>query len=404
MHHSTKGQTVEMFFSSKHHSQLREAAGKVFSTAGFMPSEATGQQALLPRLPAVMETSAVQTVCRPGILMTESNHLLTEKPKVSPHAQDGGGPVQVSPSAAGGRSYCRKKLVKSRLKILPLSSPSSGEDYSVTKTPGRSRAEFLFDQIRHSTPKQTDMDSGVLVEAELESRQDQEDMEQEEESGLNSFSLEQEIFTADRKRAAPITEPADGASAQKRKAESKPEGEGPNSAQKEPLAEGAESEPLAEGVESEPLAEGVESEPLAEGAESEPLAEGVESEAELSSGIKAAFKIFKTQLQAHFTGCWQKVEAEVLQSLNECQQHVSSLLRAVNHHRSLLLQRFESRVFNQLNQLEQNSTSLNTIETQVLSFFQSEVCSFSSFCDNQQLRLKSLEDAEMEEKVEEEEL
>ncbi|XP_071387450.1 synaptonemal complex protein 2-like, partial [Centroberyx affinis] len=209
------------------------------------------------------------------------------------------------------------------------------------------------------------MDSGVLVE----------DMEQEEESGLSSFSLGQEIFTADRKRAAPITEPADGASAQKRKAESKPEREGPNSAQKEPLAEGAESEPLAEGA---------------------------ESEAELSSGIKAAFKIFKTQLQEHFTDSWQKVEAEVLQSLNECQQHVSSLLRAVNHHRSLLLQRFESRVFNQLNQLEQNSTSLNTIETQVLSFFQSEVCSFSSFCDNQQLRLKSLEDAEMEEKVKEE--
>ncbi|KAJ0033595.1 hypothetical protein NQD34_000702 [Periophthalmus magnuspinnatus] len=48
------------------------------------------------------------------------------------------------------RTY-HKKTPKKKLRVLPLSSPSSEED-SVVKSPERSRAKILFDQIQHSTP------------------------------------------------------------------------------------------------------------------------------------------------------------------------------------------------------------------------------------------------------------
>ncbi|XP_055013992.1 synaptonemal complex protein 2-like [Boleophthalmus pectinirostris] len=48
------------------------------------------------------------------------------------------------------RTYS-KKTPKRKLRVLPLSSPSSEED-SAVKSPETSRAEILFDQIQHSTP------------------------------------------------------------------------------------------------------------------------------------------------------------------------------------------------------------------------------------------------------------
>ncbi|XP_070784622.1 synaptonemal complex protein 2-like [Enoplosus armatus] len=321
MHHNSRGQTVELNFDSEHHRELEEAAGRVFM-----------------------------------------------KVKSSPRLQDTGGTVQLSPSAAKqhGRSYNRKKpQSKSQLKILPLSSPSSEEDSSVMKTPGRNPAEFIFDQIRRSTPA---YNSGVPVGAELEVSQ-----VQTEEFGGSSSPLIKEVFSSDRKRVAPdsgyLSDQTEALSPQKRRAEPQTEGEESNS----PLAEGS-----PEGAGGPVTESGVEPEP----------------ESDLTSGITAAFNIFKTQLEQHFTGCWQNAETEVLLSLKECQQHVSSLLTAVHQHRCVLLQRFENSVTDQLNRLQENSTSLNSINTQILSFFQSEMQRLGSFCDEHLLRLKSLESGE----------
>ncbi|KAK0134163.1 Synaptonemal complex protein 2-like [Merluccius polli] len=98
--------------------------------------------------------------------------------------------------------------------------------------------------------------------------------------------------------------------------------------------------------------------------------------------------------------CWQEVEGEVVESFTECQQHVSSLLKAVHQHRLLLLQRFQKRVVDHMNQLEDAFKSLSNIETEILNFFRSEVQSLASFCDQQQRRLASLEDKNQEEMTE----
>ncbi|XP_071340298.1 synaptonemal complex protein 2-like isoform X2 [Trachinotus anak] len=335
MHHNNRGQTVELSFNCEHQRELEEAAERVFM-----------------------------------------------REKSSPRVKDTGDTVQTPPSAntQDGRSYGRKKpQVKGQLKILPLSSPSSEDDSSVTKTPGRSRAESLFDDIRHSTPS---YNSGVLVGAELEISQ-----EHTEEFGGSSSPLQQEVFSSERKRAADsgyLSSHTEGTSAHKRKVEPQPEGEESNLAVTEYSPEGAEEGLICKGAGSCVKAEG-----------SMDKLE-VEPESDLTSGITAAFKTFKTQLEERFTGCWQKVENEVLLSLKECQQHVSTLLTAVHQHRLLLLQRFENSITDQLNRLDENSTNLNLINTQILSFFQSEILRLGSFCDEHLQRLKCLENGESE--------
>ncbi|XP_023255112.1 uncharacterized protein LOC111649597, partial [Seriola lalandi dorsalis] len=212
----------------------------------------------------------------------------------------------------------------------------------------------------------------VLVGAELEISH-----EHTEEFGGSSSSLQQEVFSSGRKRASDsgyLSSQTEGTSAHKRKVEPQPEGEESNSAMTDCSPEGAGPSAEEEGL----ICKGARSYVKGE----EPVNElATEPESDLTSGITAAFKTFKTQLEEHFTGCWKKVENEVLLSLKDCQQHISTLLTAVHQHRLLLLQRFESSVTDQLIQLDETSTNLNSTNTQILSFFQSEIQRLGSFCD-----------------------
>ncbi|KAM4605995.1 synaptonemal complex protein 2-like [Polymixia lowei] len=176
---------------------------------------------------------------------------------------------------------------------------------------GTTTAELLFEQINHSTPNhQLTPEQPTVKHSFLDSGLPGEVFEstekQEEEQGLDyrasCSSIGQDIFSSERKRTA------------------------------------NNSDLLAEK----------------------------ETESHLSAGVMAAVKAFDAQIQQHFISGWQKVEGEVLQSLSECQQHVSSLLRAVHQRRLLLLQRFEKRVVHQLNHLEEKCARLATIETQIL--------------------------------------
>nr|XP_040023051.1 synaptonemal complex protein 2-like [Gasterosteus aculeatus aculeatus] len=267
MHNNSRAQTVELNFNCEHHRDLEEAAGKVFMKA-----------------------------------------------RTSPRLKDTGGTVQVSPSAdiQHVRSYGRKKAQsKSQLKILPLSSPSSEEDSFVSKALV-SGSEFLFDQIqsdRHSTPTH---DSGVPAGAELEISQ-----EKGERSGSHISLFVKEALSCDGKRAAPdsgyLSDHNEGPRAQKRRAE-------PRSEEEETASLVAESSWKGVGPPEEGLFAAGAGSPV-EG--KRPVTE-LQVESDPTSGITAAFNNFKTELNKHFTGCWQNVEAEILLSLKECQQHVSS--------------------------------------------------------------------------------
>nr|XP_012779969.1 synaptonemal complex protein 2-like isoform X3 [Maylandia zebra] len=340
MHHNVRGQTVELTFNSKHHKELEEAAGRVFM-----------------------------------------------KVQNTPHVKDPGGTAQASTTNKHGRrAYGHKKAPsKSQLKILPLSSPSSEDDSTVSKPAARSAAEVLFDQIRHTTSGCHSFHtvSDVTVETHLpdaiEPVSDDPkgvELQVSQDFEESSFPLEQEVF---RKRKAPdsgyLSDQTEGELVHKRRAAFQQEGEG--------------SKPLSTAhlvIDRSPEEPGLLTEEAGPPVDSETCELRAVTESDLMYGITASIKTFRAQLEEHFT----KVETEILLSLKEQQQHVSALLMALHQHRLLLLQRLEKGVSDQVKQFEENSTNLNSLTTQI----QSEMQRLSSFCAEQQQRLKSSEGGE----------
>ncbi|XP_047423813.1 synaptonemal complex protein 2-like isoform X3 [Mugil cephalus] len=286
---------------------------------------------------------------------------------------DAGGTVQRPPSAEqhSVRSYGRKKSkIKSQLKILRLSSASSEEDSSVTTPTARSRAEILFDDIIHSTPKVCVPEGAELQTEEVD----------------GSVTSKKEVF---RKREAQesgyLSDHTEGTLTRKRRVEPQEEGEESISAETGAGSNAEEGRIIHEEV--WPAIEG-------EGLDSE---QGAEPESSQTHDITAAFRTFKAEVEKHLTGCWHDVNNQLLLSLKDCQQHVSSLLSAVHQNRSshvvrlLLLQSFEGNIADQLKQLEENSSKLDSINSQILSFFQSQMQQLSSFCTEHLERLMSLD-------------
>ncbi|KAG1953747.1 synaptonemal complex protein [Pimephales promelas] len=115
-----------------------------------------------------------------------------------------------------------------------------------------------------------------------------------------------------------------------------------------------------------------------------------ESEEELGAGVRAAFNGFKTQLRAHFSSRYKKIEARSLQSLTDCQRNVTSLLGTVHNQRLVHLEQFQNSVVQQLECLEKDCLSLKTIEKETVNFWQSESVTVRAFCDKQQKRLDTL--------------
>ncbi|ROL51081.1 Synaptonemal complex protein 2-like [Anabarilius grahami] len=114
-----------------------------------------------------------------------------------------------------------------------------------------------------------------------------------------------------------------------------------------------------------------------------------ESEEELGAELGAAFNCFKTQLRAHFSISYKKIEARSLQSIMDCQRYVTSLLGTVHNQRLAHLEQFQNTVVQQLECFEQDSLSLNslsTIEKETVDFWQSESDTVRAFCDRQQKR------------------
>ncbi|XP_070409652.1 synaptonemal complex protein 2-like isoform X3 [Nothobranchius furzeri] len=343
MHHNIRGQTLELSFKGEYHRELEEAVGRVLNRG-------------------------LNSPCRSGTR----------------------GPVQSSVLHVG-QTYSRvKPSSKSQLKILPLSSPSSEEDSSRPKLSAKSQAEVLFDEILHSTPEinyVSSLPSGSSHDGVAENPffdvnqpaseisegaepETQDDHSVEMAAGQNS-SFKQDVL---RKRHAAdsgyLSDHSEGVSVHKRKAESQQDSV--SAITTDCLPEEAEPVP-AKSHDGHGVWTSYQEQLMSD--------RGAEPESLLSDDITATFKSFKAQLENHFTGCWQKVETEVLLSLKESQQQVSSLLTAVHQQRLLLLQQLESNITEKLKQLEESSTNLSSINSQILSFFQSEMSQIRSFCE-----------------------
>ncbi|XP_063730137.1 synaptonemal complex protein 2-like [Eleginops maclovinus] len=136
MHRDSRGQVVQLSFNSEHLRNLQQAAGLVLpkmkrsSDDTVLVSPPADKHNGRPHSDKPMSKSQPNVFHRPSPSSGEESPV-PKKVKSSP-----GGTVQVSPPADqhNKRSYSRKKpMSKSQLKVLPLSSPSSGEDSPVRR-------------------------------------------------------------------------------------------------------------------------------------------------------------------------------------------------------------------------------------------------------------------------------
>ncbi|XP_062376802.1 synaptonemal complex protein 2-like isoform X2 [Sardina pilchardus] len=262
-------------------------------------------------------------------------------------------------------TYTRKKpKVKGRLRVLPLSSPSSGEEdhakalSSIQKTSAANQP--VIPEISECEKSQTDTmaDSGYL-----------------EPSFLDDTIPETLPCDLPDKESAPAQE----SSFQSRKRPLKsPE---PSVTQRGEQAAGVSLQPRGL-FHSHPQ----------EGAADPVMADEEDSEADIMGpDVISAFRSFKSQLLDHVFAKYQKIETRSLQSLSDCQNQVVTLLKTVQTQRLQLLEKFEEVVVEQLGRLEQDCRSLRNIEQETMTFWRTEYQAVRSFCKRQQSRLDSLE-------------
>ncbi|KAK9953513.1 hypothetical protein ABG768_017500 [Culter alburnus] len=261
----------------------------------------------------------------------------------------------------------RKPRTKGKLRVLPLSSPSSNEEefpkYSTPKKRLQMASEDWQSQVKlgrslnreSSLLKEATADSGFQNKSETSLQAEELDNVIEEE-----HCLDKETPQPQKTEALESSELYVGL-------------KGDNQLPRQPTFQPRRlflSSPLEDAAEQI----------------TEVLMED-ESEEELGAGVRAAFNSFKTRLRAHFSSSYKKIEARSLQSLTDCQRYVTSLLGTVHSQRLEHLEQFQNTVVQQLEWFEQDCLSLKTIEKETVNFWQSEV---RAFCDRQQKRLDSL--------------
>ncbi|XP_067233806.1 synaptonemal complex protein 2-like [Chanodichthys erythropterus] len=263
----------------------------------------------------------------------------------------------------------RKPRTKGKLRVLPLSSPSSNEEefpkYSTPKKRLQMASEDWQSQVKLG--RSLNRESSLLKEATAD-------------SGFQNKSVSETSLQAEELDNVIEEEHClDKETPQPQKTEALESSElyvglkGDNQLPRQPTFQPRRlflSSPLEDAAEQI----------------TEVLMED-ESEEELGAGVRAAFNSFKTRLRAHFSSSYKKIEARSLQSLTDCQRYVTSLLGTVHNQRLEHLEQFQNTVVQQLEWFEQDCLSLKTIEKETVNFWQSEV---RAFCDRQQKRLDSL--------------
>ncbi|XP_062335781.1 synaptonemal complex protein 2-like isoform X3 [Osmerus eperlanus] len=401
-HHKTKGRMVQIFFDSCQ--PILQAAQMVFHASSLVPYIPEEQQPSPADPINILSTDfhkgkPKQHACPvegSGVMMQDlfqfpDNSSDTEVNKAKSHlfsqsgSSDGSShctpenkenPAWQSHGEAGGGmprsklNYSRKKpRTKIKLKILPLSSPSSTDETRPAKIAyNKGILEQLFDKDRDQTMeiphsvKMAGIDSGF---PDITTHQDEQYA-----STPMDFAPSQNP-PAPRKRLLEISDCCEMPS----------------------IGAKMERNVLGPGLKPRVL---FPSSPLEEATESlsRTLVGDAESETEMGSGVITAFQTFKTQLRAHFSSRYKQIEAQSQQALTDCQQNVSSLLSAVHHHRLGHLERFQATVVQELGRLEDDCLSLKTIEKETVSFWQRESQAVKLFCDHQQKRLTSYESRE----------
>ncbi|KAM6209097.1 synaptonemal complex protein 2-like isoform 4-T4 [Sarcoramphus papa] len=282
--------------------------------------------------------------------------------------------------------YTRKRSrVRSKLKVLPMSSASSGSD-DQTKKQGTSRQRVQKEMLRKkrtSSSKGDDLPTVDLAD------------------GMLSEELEGSPLSLDAS--------AKGYSSDEEKATQKFHDPSGNLSREEGSSKRKDSDILSDTVIKKPKFSSWETSHLSSDTSYKPrkLFDSVEKEAEIQtgqemddsvddvffskmqsedfsdSGVTAAFESFIDQLKKLFLSRYKRMETSAQNVLRTSEKNVSTLLNQIHECRLSKLETFHKIVVEELVSVEKETQVLANMEKDAVDFWNTQLLKLNSFCNEQ---------------------
>ncbi|XP_067424521.1 synaptonemal complex protein 2-like [Emydura macquarii macquarii] len=291
----------------------------------------------------------------------------------------------------------RRPRVRSKLKVLPLSSASSGSDYHIKKV-GRSRPTLHREVLR----KETKSSAAMLDFSSVELH---DDLEADDLMLPLSASSHEYSDAGEKKKYEEISGKLPGED-QVSKLKRKGSDLSPGGVVKKPKLSRWEPSQSSPGISFEPrkLFDSTEKKKeIQTGEESDELDDDVFVSKILhedvsDSGVIAAFESFTSQLRKTFWSRYKRMEICAQNALKTSEKSVSALLNQIHQCRLNKLENFHKVVVQELVSLEKDAQILSSLEKDTVDFWNKQSIKLSSFCNHQKKRFQSM-DSVLEETV-----
>ncbi|XP_068055544.1 synaptonemal complex protein 2-like [Anomalospiza imberbis] len=292
--------------------------------------------------------------------------------------------------------YTRKRpRVRSKLKVLPVSSASSGSDYE-SKKEGESKQKAQKEMLRkESTPS---------------SKRDD----------LPTVNLDDETLSDDI-RGSPLLlgMPARSPSSDVEKATQKFLGTPGKLSREEESSKRKDSDILSGTIIKKPKFSSLEKNPLPSEINHTPkkISDSVEDEVEVQkgqemdnslddvffskmlhedlsdSGVIFAFESFIDQLKKLFWSRYRRIEINTQDALRSSEKNLSALLNEIHKCRLNKFETFQKIVVEELANLEKETQILAAMEKDALDFWNAQLLKLNTFCSQQKERIESVDSA-----------
>ncbi|KAM3841829.1 synaptonemal complex protein 2-like [Vipera latastei] len=277
--------------------------------------------------------------------------------------------------------YTRKKTrVRSKLKVLPLSSPSSGSDYGAKKV--RKTETLIFSFLIDTAARYgvEIMDATFALSSSSSPNASDAKTSKKYEAAASTLLLEDKISNSKRKFSEWS---ADFNRKRSKHTERLPRHE--SSIIFEPRKLFSSIEMADETPEGQPLNE----------FENQVFASKILEEEIGDSGVIAAFENFTSELKKTFWFRYKRMEIYTRRVLKAPEQNISALLHRIHEKRLHELEIFHKSVVKELANLEKKTEFLSSLEKDTMEFWTKQSnklnCKLNAFCIHQIQRIQSMD-------------
>ncbi|XP_054673708.1 synaptonemal complex protein 2-like [Grus americana] len=291
--------------------------------------------------------------------------------------------------------YTRKRpRVRSKLKVLPVSSASSGSDYQTEKQ-GASRRRAQKEMLKKKSPSSSKGDDLPTVDL------DDEMLSEEFEGGPLPLDASAKGYSIDEMATQKFPDASDKLSREEESFKRKDSDILSGTVIKKPKFSSWETTHLSSDTSYKPrkLFDSVEKEE--ETQTGQEMDDGVDDaffskmlrEDFSDSGVITAFESFIDQLKKLFWTRYKRMETSAQNILRTSEKNVSALLNQIHKCRLSKLETFQKIVVEELASLEKETQVLANMEKDAMDFWNAQLLKLSSFCNQQKQRIQSVDSA-----------